>query len=67
MAGERLDTRNSTSKLMLTIPAGAATWEREIILESPRGGIAKTKAADTYNSRPRSVTLSFGPGRRTRL
>jgi hypothetical protein len=27
MGGERLDTRNPTSKLMLTILAGVATWE----------------------------------------
>ena len=28
MGGERLDTRNPTSKLMLTILGGVATWER---------------------------------------
>ena len=28
MGGERLDTRNPTSKLMLTILAGVARWER---------------------------------------
>ena len=33
MGGEKLDTRNPTSKLMLTILAGVATWEREIMLE----------------------------------
>jgi hypothetical protein len=37
MGGERLDTRNPTSKLMLTILAGVATWEREIMLERQRG------------------------------
>jgi DNA invertase Pin-like site-specific DNA recombinase len=41
MGGERLDTRNPTSKLMLTILAGVATWEREIMLERQREGIAK--------------------------
>ena len=45
MGGERLDTRNPTSKLMLTILAGVATWEREIMLERQREGIAKAKAA----------------------
>jgi hypothetical protein len=39
MGGERLDTRNPTSKLMLPILAGVATWEREmsgpIIRHSP--------------------------------
>jgi DNA invertase Pin-like site-specific DNA recombinase len=31
MGGQRLDTRNPTSKLILTILGGVATWEREII------------------------------------
>jgi hypothetical protein len=44
MGGERLDTRNPTSKLMPTILAGVATWEREIMLERQRQGIAKAKA-----------------------
>ena len=48
MGGERLDTRNPTSKLMLTILAGVATWEREIMLERQREGIAKAKAAGKY-------------------
>jgi DNA invertase Pin-like site-specific DNA recombinase len=38
MGGEKLDTRNPTSKLMLTILAGVATWEREIMLERQREG-----------------------------
>ena len=33
MGGEKLDTRKPTSKLMLTILAGVATCEREIMLE----------------------------------
>jgi len=45
MGGERLDTRNPTSKLMLTILAGVATWEREIMLEKQREGIAKAKGS----------------------
>jgi DNA invertase Pin-like site-specific DNA recombinase len=43
---------NPTSKLMLTIPAGVATWEREIMLERQREGIAKAKAAGKYKGRP---------------
>ena len=35
--------RNPTSKLMLTILAGVATWEREVMLERQREGIAKAK------------------------
>ena len=44
MDGERLDTRKLTSKLMFTILAGVATWEREVMLERQREGIAKAKA-----------------------
>jgi DNA invertase Pin-like site-specific DNA recombinase len=51
MGGERLDTRNPTSKLMLTILAGVATWEREIMLELQREGIAKAKAEGAYKGR----------------
>jgi DNA invertase Pin-like site-specific DNA recombinase len=55
MGGERLDTRNPTSKLMLTILAGVATWEREIMLERQREGIAKAKAEGRYKGRPVTV------------
>ena len=55
MGGERLDNRNPTSKLMLTILAGVATWEREIMLERQREGIAKAKAAGKYKGRPVSI------------
>ena len=49
--GERLDTRNPTSKLMLTILAGVAEWERAIMLERQREGIAKAKADGKYQGR----------------
>jgi len=49
--GERLDTRNPTSKLMLTILAGVASWEREIMLERQREGIARAKADGKYQGR----------------
>jgi DNA invertase Pin-like site-specific DNA recombinase len=55
MGGEKLDTRNPTSKLMLTILAGVATWEREIMLERQREGIAKAKADGKYKGRPTSI------------
>jgi DNA invertase Pin-like site-specific DNA recombinase len=55
MGGERLDTRNATSKLMLTILAGVATWEREIMLERQREGIAKAKAEGKYKGRPAHI------------
>jgi DNA invertase Pin-like site-specific DNA recombinase len=40
---------------MLTILAGVATWEREIMLERQREGIAKAKAGGKYKGRPVSV------------
>lgn len=51
MGGEKLDTRNPTSKLMLTILAGVATWEREIMLERQREGIAKAQSEGRYKGR----------------
>jgi DNA invertase Pin-like site-specific DNA recombinase len=56
MGGERLDTRNPTSKLMLTILAGVATWEREIMLERQREGI-KAKAEGRYKGRQPTVAV----------
>jgi DNA invertase Pin-like site-specific DNA recombinase len=69
MGGERLDTRNPTSKLMLTILAGVATWEREIMLERQREGIAKAKSEGKYKGRSASIdaaeirrlTFTMGP------
>ena len=55
IGGERLDTRNPTSKLMLTILAGVATWEREVMLERQREGIAKAKKEGKYKGRPASI------------
>jgi DNA invertase Pin-like site-specific DNA recombinase len=55
MGGVRLDTRNPSSKLMLTILGGVATWEREVILERQREGIAKAKAEGKYKGRPVSI------------
>jgi DNA invertase Pin-like site-specific DNA recombinase len=55
MGGEKLDTRNPTSKLMLTILAGVATWEREIMLERQREGIAKAKSEGRYKGRPATI------------
>ena len=53
-----VDTRNGsnpTARLMLTMLAGVATWEREIMLERQREGIAKAKAEGRYRGRPVSI------------
>jgi DNA invertase Pin-like site-specific DNA recombinase len=57
MGGERVDTRNPTSKLILTILAGVADWERGVMLERQREGIAKAKAAGLYKGRHPTVRL----------
>ncbi len=64
MGGERLDTRNPTSKLMLTILAGVATWEREIMLERQREGIAKAKAEGAYKGRKPTARAQAGDVRK---
>lgn len=51
MGGQPFDTRNPTSRLMLTILAGVAMWEREIMLERQREGIAKARAEGKYKGR----------------
>ncbi len=57
MGGQPLDTRNPTSKLMLTILGAVAAWEREIMLERQREGIAKGKEAGHYKGRKPTVRL----------
>ena len=66
MGGERLDTRNPTAKLMLTILAGVATWEREIMLERQREGIAKAKADGKYQGRAPTAMRQADEVRRLR-
>lgn len=46
-----LDTATPTGKLMLTVLAGVAEFEREIMLERQREGIAKAKAAGKFTGR----------------
>lgn len=45
------DTSNPTGKLMLTILGSIAEFEREIMLERQREGIARAKAAGKYQGR----------------
>jgi len=46
-----IDTATPTGKLMLTILGGVAEFEREIMLERQREGIAKAKAEGKYRGR----------------
>lgn len=46
-----IDTGRATGKLILTVLGGIAEFEREIMLERQREGIAKAKAAGKYKGR----------------
>jgi DNA invertase Pin-like site-specific DNA recombinase len=46
-----MDTETPTGKLMLTVLAGVAQFEREIMLERQREGVEKAKAAGKYKGR----------------
>lgn len=46
-----LDTGNPTSMLTLSIMAAVGQWEREIMLERQRAGIAKARAEGKYRGR----------------
>jgi DNA invertase Pin-like site-specific DNA recombinase len=46
-----IDTSTSTGKLMLTVLAGMAEFERDLMLERQRAGIAAAKVAGKYKGR----------------
>jgi DNA invertase Pin-like site-specific DNA recombinase len=53
-----LDTRNGsnpTSKLMLSVLAAIAQFERDLMLERQREGIARAQAEGKYKGRPQSL------------
>ncbi len=50
-----MDTSSPTGKLMLTVLGGIAQFEREIMLERQREGIAKAKAEGKYRGRKQEV------------
>jgi DNA invertase Pin-like site-specific DNA recombinase len=57
LGGETVDTKSATGKLILTIFAGFAQFEREMMLERQREGIAKAKAENRYLGRRPSARL----------
>jgi DNA invertase Pin-like site-specific DNA recombinase len=53
-----MDTQTPTGKLMLTVLAGVAQFEREIMLERQQEGVTKAKAQGKYKGRkPISLNL----------
>ena len=51
MGGQPVDTRTPTGKLMLTMLAAVAAFERDLMLERQREGIAKAKVEGKYKGR----------------
>lgn len=51
-----LDTSTATSKLILNVLGSVAEFERELMLERQRAGIAKAKAEGRYKGRKRAFS-----------
>ena len=51
MGGTAIDTSNPTGKLILIVMSSVAQFEREMMLERQREGIAKAKAEGKYKGR----------------
>ena len=51
MGGTAVDTSNPTGKLILNVVSSVAQFEREMMLERQREGIAKAKAEGKYKER----------------
>jgi DNA invertase Pin-like site-specific DNA recombinase len=66
LGGETVDTKSATGKLILTIFAGFAQFEREMMLERQREGIAKAKAEGRYFGRRPSARLKADEVRQLR-
>lgn len=55
--GDAVDTRGATGRLMLNMFAAMAQFEREMMLERQREGIAKAKADGKYKGRKPTARL----------
>jgi DNA invertase Pin-like site-specific DNA recombinase len=64
LGGETVDTKSATGKLILTIFAGFAQFEREMMLERQREGIAKAKAEGAYKGRKPTARAKADDARR---
>ena len=60
MGGQTVDTRTATGKLMLTMLAAVAAFERDLMLERQREGIAKAKAEGKYQGRAPTAMRQAG-------
>jgi hypothetical protein len=60
LGGEAVDTRRATGRLILTIFAGFAQFERENMLERQREGIRNPQAVGKYLGRKPNAALKAG-------
>ncbi|MFH3480263.1 recombinase family protein [Xanthobacter variabilis] len=51
LGGEKLNTSSASGRLMLSVFGAVAAFERELLLERQRAGIAKAKAEGKYRGR----------------
>jgi|TARA_B110000908_G_scaffold148637_1_gene181272 DNA invertase Pin-like site-specific DNA recombinase len=51
MGGQQVDTTTATGKMMLNVMASVAQFEREMMLERQKEGIAKAKKDGKYTGR----------------
>jgi DNA invertase Pin-like site-specific DNA recombinase len=58
--GDAVDTRGATGRLMLNMFAAMAQFEREMMLERQREGIAKAKAEGKYRGRKPTARAKAG-------
>lgn len=66
MGGHPWDIRTPTGRLMLTMMAAVAEFEKALTLERQREGIAKAKVDGKYQGRPRTAMCQAGEVARLR-
>lgn len=66
LGGDTVDTKSATGKLILTIFAGFAQFEREMMLERQREGIAKARSEGKYRGRKPTAMSKADDVRRLR-
>jgi DNA invertase Pin-like site-specific DNA recombinase len=64
LGGEMADTKSATGRLILNIFSGFAQFEREMMLERQREGIAKAKAEGKYLGRKPTARLKADDARK---
>jgi DNA invertase Pin-like site-specific DNA recombinase len=64
--GGEIETRSPTGRMMITLFAAVGEWERSIMLERQKEGIARAKAAGRYRGRAPTARAKSGQVRELR-